>query len=1060
MSLPSTTNSQATLDAALARKNANRRAARQKSSKNKLELLRIAGYSSLSEAKRDLSMSATQVYKHLQLQKIKGNLGDIIVRIATKKRIKKTLSQKRAAANARRRARRAGGSGGDGGDGDGGDGGDGGGLPSHATGFASHATGFASHAEQRVYARKEIMELRDLPGTLGFAPDQPFTLTLTSATVADVSQTFNMSNSWHYANWLAQNESDDNMEADSAGLARGGGDGNNAFGAFSASISGVQGGRDNSRAMDRTFETPFYTFSVFDPKSQNNNCGIAVLGSIFGQKMDSIQARKMINIAPGVMLTTDDLQRLYAMGGAEERLVIVTDEFDGDLDEQDNVILFHNAHYYHVKGFERVKLADKKTKRGNLYWDIETRPSFKDQVMIGNRVSYKLRAAILSIVWTPYKSAITQKQTFVSTKDLSCVEMFKLWLTTQSASGKTYNCVSHNGSRFDHYLLYSTFNSNDILESKLQLRTTSMIGLQYKSHLFKDSCCFLVNSLSGLCKSYCTTPEERQYSKIESFMLHGNSVSNTEMCFYQPHLDYLDFLQLENSDPEFWELYVKYCEYDCLSLRIVWEKFITQANSAIDKMGSWILKRVTATSCNTIGSLAKKLVDATSGIVSAKKDDNWLAKSYLRFINNNQEKYQFIKHFKRGGISHCNQPGKHNEGVMGVDITSQYPTAMMKMEIPHGTSRWVESEQPEAYGFYELKDCIFNGNLFKPVAESIKGQSLNWATNTIPCLYADTWMLKYLKDKCNLVSYTVVKGLVSSKFMLGSKLFNKYVGVLYAEKEKQDELKESNDPTYNVAYREVLKLLLNSVSGKMNEDPSIYFKLNFDASQFINKQVNALNNVAFCKDRTDTAEKINEWIVAGVMIYSYSKRLLFEYVNCLPDKSNDVIHVETDGIYFPLPLKDEFLRNLGNYKGTFKEVVLGSSLGSIKIEVESTAASYWLGKKFYYIKTVHKDSLTITKTEYNDVNEIDYAKSKIRIKGIPCRTIDSFGRNIDLVNERFYEDIYKGEKVTTEFSAINKMLFNSNRNLTVELSSYTMSRTTTARMDYMEYFTPTYTDTE
>ena len=57
-------------------------------------------------------------------------------------------------------------------------------------------------------------------------------------------------------------------------------------------------------------------------------------------------------------------------------------------------------------------------------------------------------------------------------------------------------------------------------------------------------------------------------------------------------------------------------------------------------------------------------------------------KEYLKFIDGNFKKYEFIKNFKRRGISHCNQAGKHNEGIMGVDIKSQYPTAMMKMEIP------------------------------------------------------------------------------------------------------------------------------------------------------------------------------------------------------------------------------------------------------------------------------------------------------------------------------------------------------------------------------------------
>ena len=138
-------------------------------------------------------------------------------------------------------------------------------------------------------------------------------------------------------------------------------------------------------------------------------------------------------------------------------------------------------------------------------------------------------------------------------------------------------------------------------------------------NLFKDTCCFLVNSLSNLCDGYCTTDEEKQYCKIKSFTLHGQEVSNTQLCFYKPELDYEEFLLLEKTDKEFWELYVKYCEYDCYSLRIVWEKFKEQCNKAIGKMGDWVLKFANASSCNTIGSLSKKLIDTLNNIGKGQK---------------------------------------------------------------------------------------------------------------------------------------------------------------------------------------------------------------------------------------------------------------------------------------------------------------------------------------------------------------------------------------------------------------------------------------------------------
>ena len=176
------------------------------------------------------------------------------------------------------------------------------------------------------------------------------------------------------------------------------------------------------------------------------------------------------------------------------------------------------------------------------------------------------------------------------------------------------------------------------------------------------------------------------------------------------------------------------------------------------------------------------------------------------------------------------------------------------------------------------------------------------------------------------------------------------------------------------------------------------------------------------------------------MIYSYSKRLLFEYIDCLPNKSNDVIHVETDGIYFGLPNKEKFIENVEKYDGDYKEVKIGDKLGNVDIEVEKEGVSYWLGKKFYYIYT-----------NYNKVGSIDHANSKIKIKGIPTTTIDDYGTKMDLVNEKFYEDIYAGKTITTEFSTITKFLFQSKKNDTIGLASYKMKRTTRGQMAYREY---------
>ena len=80
------------------------------------------------------------------------------------------------------------------------------------------------------------------------------------------------------------------------------------------------------------------------------------------------------------------------------------------------------------------------------------------------------------------------------------------------------------------------------------------------------------------------------------------------------------------------------------------------------------------------------------------------------------------------------------------------------------------------------------------------------------------------------------------------------------------------------------------------------------------------------------------------MIYSYSKRLLFEYINLLPNKSEDVIHVETDSIYFNRNLGDEFKYNITQYNGNYP-IRIGDELGNVKQEIDEEGVSHFLGKK-------------------------------------------------------------------------------------------------------------------
>ena len=179
------------------------------------------------------------------------------------------------------------------------------------------------------------------------------------------------------------------------------------------------------------------------------------------------------------------------------------------------------------------------------------------------------------------------------------------------------------------------------------------------------------------------------------------------------------------------------------------------------------------------------------------------------------------------------------------------------------------------------------------------------------------------------------------------------------------------------------------------------------------------------------------------MVYSYSKRLLFEYIHCLPNKSNDVIHVETDGIYFSTKYLEEFTNNLNNYDGDYP-CKFGVDVGNLKIEktTPNGTVSYFLGKKFYLIMK-DMDTFGIPRGEKDVKDKINI----YRVKGIPQKTIEKDGTYTFLVDTNLYEDVYNGETVNKTFSTLRKSLFNSK----TQISTHELTRRVRPNCEYKLY---------
>lgn len=861
-----------------------------------------------------------------------------------------------------------------------------------------------------------------------------FTIKIQSG-VVDIAHTFRFSNIFHFDNWFSRVSNDTTIVASNSYNEQFYENSKDIFNGVLTieKIGLVSGGCNKKVASTKRIKSSFYDFKLFNPTSKDNNCFFACLKHITGDtQMSAHNLRKQFDFKSGTEISIG--QAYTVIKKLELNIEIRDYDTNEELDDKTQYILYQENHYFVVESWEEINKKDKKTKRGLLTFDFETRPTEKFNVIkaTGQKM-FLLKDSLCCVYYRSYKQTECKNVKFLTNDEKSSARQFIDWLNVESKQGRTYNVIAHNGGKFDFYFFIANLTSKELLESEPHFRGTTIISLNYRGNLFKDSCCFLTDKLSNLSKSFKITD-----GKMVTMMLHDKEITSEQLCFYRHDLTFNGFMDLQHTDCEFWELYEKYCLYDCISLFQIWEKFTICVNTLVEKINPYLLKTCPLMSSMTIGSHSKKILVE---INKCKGQDNYYKKNLETFTGIYYEdkkrkidydKYKFLCNFKRGGISHCHKAGKHMTGITGVDIASQYPASLIYAKIPTGKSEWITEHDKTKHGFYLIKNLVFNSYTLKPVALSLAGVSLNWATNDINELYVDSYMLDYIIENYGLKSFDVVKGLVSNTDVDASKIFGKYTNTFYEEKKLQDKYKSTKDEQYNEALRTTIKLYLNSLTGKLVENPAVHYSLKFDDTS-----TKVLNGQGVSKVFNE--DKINDWLVAGIMVYSYSKRLLFEYIKCLPNDSDDVIHIETDGIYFNTQDLPAFTENLNNYKGEYP-CKFGEDLGNLKIEKSTPKGqvAYFLGKKFYNI-TLNDNYLTEARDDGDD--------NIYRVKGIPQKTIDDDGSPIYLVDTQLYEDVYSGKSIMKSFKTLKKSLFDNN----TSIASFTMSRTIKSSGNYKLY---------
>ena len=488
-----------------------------------------------------------------------------------------------------------------------------------------------------------------------------------------------------------------------------------------------------------------------------------------------------------------------------------------------------------------------------------------------------------------------------------------------------------------------------------------------------------------------------------------------------------EYRNLKYTEPEYWQLLNDYCKRDCIALQEIWtiyKRITTDILNNIEnvylKKGKKNAKGVLLQYCKidsscTLGSWVKNLYDK---VIQKFHYNNY--KSLSEFINSS-EKETYLRKCITGGISHCSKPGIYVNQIVDYDMKSQYPAAKLYTRIPIGKSRWVKEFSKETIGYYQLKNLVFKSDKkYKPVPIKVLDVSLNWntETNIIPELYVDTDMILYLQEKYGLTSFEVVDGLVSDNYLYGKEIYGITENIFFDLKKAEDD-KKSKGLTYNSSLREVIKLCINAYTGKCVEDKTKYTTLEYtkDEDKDEDKEYKNIQGTSF--NEKNTSNHINHFLTVGLSIYSMSKRMLFDYMDCLPNGSNDIIHTETDGIVFPKSLQETFTENI-KLKMLDKKFMtlnqwfgIGEECGNIALDSISKEGtnSYFLAKKSYaFIKA--KDGTEV-----------------VRLKGIRNKSINEDGSELIVLSYKDYEKLATGVPCPFTWTNMKRNIFGDNQGI-------------------------------
>ncbi len=483
-----------------------------------------------------------------------------------------------------------------------------------------------------------------------------------------------------------------------------------------------------------------------------------------------------------------------------------------------------------------------------------------------------------------------------------CNEKFIRWFCEKQRN-QTFCFVGFNNVNFDNFILLDAllrfnqhtnrvcYNVNNVFYNGSQLLNFTINGRHTTFDIHKH---LTMGSLASNCEGFkinCCTKKSFNHSLAQKLHEEGKLIE---------YINTNEELQTYN-------------EFDVLATAVLFYKYRKALTTipSIKKYG-FNLKEHT-----TIGSLIYKGFTDHIGKNLKKTNDERPegVEEVKRFFGKlKYEQYKDLQKYKIAGrVELFNGVKKIEERMASTDVCSLYPYVMSVLDCYYPCGEIIEVDDykgDDEIGFYYCdidQSKLEAQNLPKIYAEK-KPLENNWEHNVILNDYLiSNVMIGLLRQYgCDVV---VKNGFIFTSKRKSCEMFGFLLDLMKAKNE-QDHFKATKDPRYNPALRETLKLLMNSLSGKVIEGLHTEKTSDFDnEEQFLKiqgkaKSINFINCVGsklfatYNVDEESICEAQQRPIFLGILIYDYAKRYMYQnsYSKIGLDK---LIYTDTDASKFP-----------------------------------------------------------------------------------------------------------------------------------------------------------------